>query len=99
MLWSPMDATISRYTTVITKRRGGHQTLPIAFSMSLASTIEQGGGDRALIDKALYRRAGYPVAIPANQSGKVTTQSVLSVQNRGADAEVNTEEGGKTVTQ
>jgi L,D-transpeptidase YnhG len=67
--------------------------------MSLASTIEQGGGDRALIDKALYRRAGYPVAIPANQSGKVTTQSVLSVQNRGADTEVNTEEGGKTVTQ
>jgi L,D-transpeptidase YnhG len=36
------------------------QRLPIAFSMSLASTIEQGGGDRALIDKALYRRAGYP---------------------------------------
>jgi L,D-transpeptidase YnhG len=75
------------------------QTLPISFPANLASTIEQGGGDRTLIDKALYRRAGYPVAIPANKSGKVTTESVVSAQNRDASADVNTEESGKTVTQ
>ncbi|CAM7504985.1 MAG: L,D-transpeptidase family protein [Enterobacteriaceae bacterium] len=75
------------------------QTLPISFPAGLASTIEQGGGDRALIDKALYRRAGYPVAIPANKSGKVTTESVVSAQNRDASADVNTEESGKTVMQ
>ena len=52
------------------------QTLPISFSATLAGAIEQGGGDRALIDKAPDRRAGYPVAIPANKNGTVAPQRV-----------------------
>ncbi|WP_437889054.1 L,D-transpeptidase LdtE [Phytobacter sp. V91] len=76
------------------------QTLPISFSATLAGAIEQGGGDRAIIDKALDRRAGYPVAVPANKDSQLVTQGTISVQNRemtsGAGSD---EEGAATATQ
>jgi len=75
------------------------QTLPISFSATLAGAIEQGGGDRVLIDKALNRRAGYPVAIPANKNGQVVTQGVVSVQNSAAKPVTEEDEAGATVTQ
>lgn len=57
------------------------QTLPITFNATLAGVIEQGGGDKKVIDKALYRRAGYPVAVPAQPGNKPAAQGVVSAQN------------------
>lgn len=56
------------------------QTQPIVFSPSLGAFIEQSGGDRSMIEKALSRRAGYPVVIAG---GKATSApaAVMSVQN------------------
>lgn len=66
------------------------QTLPIIFSAAMESLITQSGGDKSLIDRALYRRAGYPVAIPAAK--QVTSpESVLSVQNSNKAAAMNAE--------
>lgn len=75
------------------------QTLPISLSASLAEAIKQGGGERALIGRALDRRAGYPVVIPANKSGQVATQSVLSAQNSAAKPVTQENDEGATVTQ
>ncbi|MGK9171827.1 L,D-transpeptidase family protein [Yokenella regensburgei] len=74
------------------------QTLPIAFSATLSGAIEQGGADRASIEKALNRRAGYPVAIPVTKNEQVVSQGVVSVQNSATKA-VSDEDEGAMATQ
>ncbi len=66
------------------------QTLPIVFSPTLASFIAQAGGDKTLIEKALNRRAGYPVIVPAVKQA-VSAENVLAVQNSTKAAAMNAE--------
>lgn len=56
------------------------QTQPIVFSPALGALIEQSGGDHSMIEKALSRRAGYPVVIAGGKATSAST-AVLSVQN------------------
>ncbi|MGX5086188.1 L,D-transpeptidase LdtE [Enterobacter sp. UPMP2052] len=62
------------------------QTVAISHSADFATFVAQAGNDKALIDKALSRRAGIPVAV-STASGTSASTNVLSVQNsRGSDA-------------
>ncbi|QGG08430.1 L,D-transpeptidase LdtE [Enterobacter cancerogenus] len=73
------------------------QTVAISHSADFATFVAQAGNDKALIDKALSRRAGVPVAV-STASGTSASTNVLSVQNsRGADAVAESE--GEKVTQ
>lgn len=56
------------------------QTQPIVFSPALGAMIAQSGGDHSMIEKALSRRAGYPVVITGGKATSAATP-VLSVQN------------------
>ncbi|EOX3825285.1 L,D-transpeptidase family protein [Enterobacter quasiroggenkampii] len=56
------------------------QVSPITHSAEFATFVSQAGSDKALIDKALSRRAGIPVIVSAG-SGPSASNSVLSVQN------------------
>ncbi|HFV9237123.1 TPA: L,D-transpeptidase family protein [Enterobacter mori] len=73
------------------------QVAPISHSEDFATFVSQSGSDKALIDKALSRRAGIPVAVSAG-NGPSASNSVLSVQNSRVSAAVAEEEGGR-VTQ
>lgn len=73
------------------------QVAPISHSEDFASFVSQSGSDKALIDKALSRRAGIPVAVSAG-NGPSASNSVLSVQNSRVSAAV-AEEEGERVTQ
>ncbi|WP_370965548.1 L,D-transpeptidase LdtE [Enterobacter wuhouensis] len=73
------------------------QISPITHSADFATFVSQAGSDKALIKKALSRRAGIPVAVSAG-SGPSASNSVLSVQNSRASAAVAEDEGEK-VTQ
>ena len=73
------------------------QVAPISHSEDFATFVSQSGNDKALIDKALSRRAGIPVAVSAG-SGPSARNSVLSVQNSRVSAAV-AEEEGERVTQ
>ncbi|MCU6335481.1 L,D-transpeptidase family protein [Enterobacter quasiroggenkampii] len=73
------------------------QVSPITHSAEFASFVSQSGSDKALIDKALSRRAGIPVIVSAG-SGPSASNSVLSVQNSRVSAAVAEDEGEK-VTQ
>lgn len=73
------------------------QISPITHSADFATFMSQAGSDKALIEKALSRRAGIPVAVSAG-SGPSASNSVLSVQNSRASAAVAEDEGEK-VTQ
>ncbi|MGM8446547.1 L,D-transpeptidase LdtE [Enterobacter bugandensis] len=73
------------------------QISPITHSTDFATFVSQAGSDKALIDKALARRAGIPVVVSAG-SGPSASNSVLSVQNSRVSAAVAEEEGEK-VTQ
>lgn len=73
------------------------QVAPISHSEDFATFVSQSGSDKALIDKALSRRAGIPVAVSAG-NGPSASNSVLSVQNSRVSAAV-AEEEGKRVTQ
>lgn len=75
------------------------QRVPIQLSPTLATFINQAGGDKNLIEKALNRRAGYPVAIAAGKSTAVNPESVLSVQNSADAAAMNTETEQRAITQ
>lgn len=67
------------------------QTVAISHSADFATFVAQAGNDKALIDKALSRRAGIPVAV-STASGTSASTNVLSVQNsRGADAVAESE--------
>ncbi|MEZ6876710.1 L,D-transpeptidase family protein [Enterobacter sp. KBR-315C3_2022] len=73
------------------------QTSPITHSAAFASFVSQSGSDKALIDKALARRAGIPVAVNAQGSASAST-SVQSVQNSRVTEAIAENEGEK-VTQ
>lgn len=73
------------------------QISPITHSADFATFVSQAGSDKALIEKALSRRAGIPVAVSAG-SGPSASNSVLSVQNSRASAAV-AEDEGERVTQ
>ncbi|MBJ5866819.1 L,D-transpeptidase family protein [Salmonella enterica subsp. enterica serovar Derby] len=73
------------------------QVSPITHSAEFATFVSQSGSDKALIDKALSRRAGIPVIVSAG-SGPSASNSVLSVQNSRVSAAVAEDEGEK-VTQ
>ena len=73
------------------------QVSPITHSAEFATFVSQAGSDKALIDKALSRRAGIPVIVSAG-SGPSASNSVLSVQNSRVSAAV-AEDEGETVTQ
>ena len=68
------------------------QVSPITHSADFATFVSQAGSDKALIDKALSRRAGIPVIVSS------ASNSVLSVQNSRMSAAVAEDEGEK-VTQ
>ncbi|WP_449542307.1 L,D-transpeptidase LdtE [Enterobacter ludwigii] len=73
------------------------QMTPISHSADFATFVSQLGSDKALIDKALSRRAGIPVAVSAD-NGASARQNVLSVQNSRTSAVV-AENDGEKVTQ
>ena len=73
------------------------QISPITHSADFATFVSQSGSDKALIDKALARRAGIPVVVSAG-SGPSASNSVLSVQNSRVSATV-AEEAGEKMTQ
>lgn len=73
------------------------QMTPISHSADFATFVSQSGSDKALIDKALSRRAGIPVAVSAD-NGASARQNVLSVQNSRTSAAV-AENDGEKVTQ
>ncbi|KFA86133.1 murein L,D-transpeptidase [Enterobacter sp. EGD-HP1] len=73
------------------------QVSPITHSAEFATFVSQAGSDKALIEKALSRRAGIPVIVSSG-SGPSASNSVLSVQNSRVSAAVAEDEGEK-VTQ
>lgn len=73
------------------------QMTPISHSADFATFVSQSGSDKALIDKALSRRAGIPVAVSAD-NGASARQNLLSVQNSRTSAVV-AENDGEKVTQ
>ncbi|HEO9336920.1 murein L,D-transpeptidase [Enterobacter roggenkampii] len=73
------------------------QVSPITHSAEFATFVSQAGSDKALIDKALSRRAGIPVIVSSG-SGPSASNSVLSVQNSRVSAAV-AEDEGERVTQ
>lgn len=73
------------------------QVSPITHSADFASFVSQSGSDKALINKALSRRAGIPVVVSSG-SGPSASNNVLSVQNSRVPAAV-TENEGEKVTQ
>ena len=73
------------------------QISPITHSADFATFVSQSGSDKALIDKALARRAGIPVMVSAG-SGTSASNSVLAVQNSRVSAAV-AEEAGEKMTQ
>jgi len=75
------------------------QTLPITFSPALANFISQAGGDRQMIDKALTRRAGYPVAIPSGKSAPTSSTNLLSVQTGSTASAMDGETAGEAIAQ
>ncbi|EMF5210237.1 L,D-transpeptidase family protein [Enterobacter roggenkampii] len=73
------------------------QVSPITHSADFAAFVSQAGSDKALIDKALSRRAGIPVIVSSG-SGLSASNSVLSVQNSRVSAAL-AEDEGERVTQ
>ena len=73
------------------------QVSPITHSADFAAFVSQAGSDKALIDKALSRRAGIPVIVSSG-SGPSASNSVLSVQNSRVSVAV-AEDEGERVTQ
>ncbi|MDV0596385.1 MULTISPECIES: L,D-transpeptidase family protein [unclassified Enterobacter] len=73
------------------------QVSPITHSADFATFVSQAGSDKALINKALSRRAGIPVVVSSG-SAPSASNNVLSVQNSQASAVVAEDEGEK-VTQ
>lgn len=72
------------------------QVAPISHSEDFAVFVSQSGSDKALIDKALSRRAGIPVVVSAG-NGPSASNSVLSVQNSRVSAAVAEEEGERVM--
>jgi L,D-transpeptidase YnhG len=73
------------------------QILPIAQSAGFASFVAQSGSDKGLVDKALSRRAGIPVAVSVGAESS-SYRAVQSVQNQPVPA-VSVEGTQEQVTQ
>lgn len=73
------------------------QVSPITHSADFATFVSQAGSDKALIDKALSRRAGIPVVVSSG-NGPSASNNVLSVQNSRVSA-AGAEDEGEKVTQ
>lgn len=72
------------------------QTVPFTHSAAFTAFAAESGSDKTLIDKALARRAGIPVAVSAG-NGSSAGNSVLSVQNSRVSAVVTEGEGEKAL--
>lgn len=72
------------------------QTVPFAHSAAFTAFAAESGSDKTLIDKALARRAGIPVAVSADH-GSAASSSVLSVQNSRVSAAVAEGDGEKVI--
>lgn len=72
------------------------QTVPFTHSAAFTAFAAESGSDKTLIDKALARRAGIPVAVSAG-NGSSASNSVLSVQNSRVSAAVTEGEGEKAL--
>lgn len=57
------------------------QTMPYVLPAEFTAFRNAQGVDSRLVDKALYRRAGYPVSVSAGQTPAVNTTAVESAQN------------------
>jgi L,D-transpeptidase YnhG len=73
------------------------QILPIAQSAGFASFVAQSGSDKGLVDKALSRRAGIPVAVSVGAESS-SYRAVQSVKNQ-PDPAVSVEGTQEQVTQ
>lgn len=76
------------------------QTVPITLTATFSDSIRQAGGDRATIDKAMLRRAGYPVSVPVAKS-ESGPAAVLSAHNSTSSvvSGAGSESSGVTMTQ
>ena len=72
------------------------QTVPFTHSAAFTAFAAESGSDKTLIDKALARRAGIPVAVSAG-NGSSAGNSVLSVQNSRVSAAVTEGEEEKAL--
>ncbi len=63
------------------------QTVPFTHSAAFTAFAAESGSDKTLMDKALARRAGMPVAVSTG-NGSSASNSVLSVQNSRVSAAV-----------
>lgn len=72
------------------------QTVPFAHSAAFTAFAAESESDKTLIDKALARRAGIPVAVSTG-NGSAASSSVLSVQNSRVSAAVAEGEGEKVI--
>ena len=72
------------------------QTVPFVHSAAFTAFAAESGSDKTLIDKALARRAGIPVAVSTG-NGSAASSSVLSVQNSRVSAAVAEGEGEKVI--
>ena len=68
------------------------QTMPYVLPAGFSQFKATKEVDDALVDKALYRRAGYPVAVSAGQTPTVeATPAVQSAQNGSVQEETQTQ--------
>ena len=72
------------------------QTVPFTHSAAFTAFAAESCSDKTLIDKALARRAGIPVAVSTG-NGSSASNSVLSVQNSRVSAAVAEDEGEKAL--
>nr|WP_318381894.1 L,D-transpeptidase family protein [uncultured Enterobacter sp.] len=75
------------------------QTVPITLTATFGDFIRQAGGERVVIDKAMLRRAGYPIAVPAGTGEQTIPAPVQSAQNGTPGATSVSENDGKMITQ
>ncbi len=85
----PLAATLEENT----------QTVPITLTATFGDFIRQAGGEQRAIDKAMVRRAGYPVAIPAAKQTTSTPAAVLSAKNGEPAVTAVANDDGKVMTQ
>ncbi|WP_222890292.1 L,D-transpeptidase family protein [Enterobacter sp. C2] len=73
------------------------QTVPITLTATFSDAIRQAGGDQSTVDKAMLRRAGYPVNVPVAK-GAFGPAAVLSAHNSQTSSVTGAESEGAGVT-
>ncbi len=73
------------------------QTVPITLTATFSDAIRQAGGDQSTIDKAMLRRAGYPVSVPLAK-GESGPAAVLSAHNNSSSMAAGAEGEGAGIT-